>query len=58
MHSYNTQLDNHDCASLLPNGDLILNTNKETNEKIPIECIKKTSKSIDYEKYGFPFENI
>jgi hypothetical protein len=52
MQSHNTRLDCHDCACLQPNGNLILNLTQETNEKMPLECVKTSTKSTGFNKYG------
>ena len=50
--SYDTQLDSHDCVCLLPNGNMILNLNESTYERIPINYKSKSPKSLGYLKYG------
>lgn len=50
--SYDTKLDCHDCASLLPNGRLILNLTKPTSRRVPATTTKTTVKSTGYDKYG------
>lgn len=50
--SYDTKLDCNDCVCLIPPGELILNLNKSSGQKIPAECVKKTIKSTGYDKFG------
>lgn len=52
LHSFNTKLDCDDCVCLLPNGDLVMNVTHSTNQKIPVEWVKKSVKSSGYHKYG------
>ncbi len=52
MHSYDTQLDSHDCACLLPNGNINLNLTQATYERIPIKYKTKSPKSLGYLKFG------
>ena len=56
--SYDTKLDCNDCVSLIPPGDLILNLNKSSGQKIPAECVKKTIKSTGYDKFGNEIRQI